>query len=685
MCNTNSNSLSALLEKTKRQITDGDYDEALTSLRKIGHYMAKWLVYDAGRWDEARTNPDGSMYASPSFAQCIRILRIHRLIERKDRLMFESVLEYGNESAHETGSKKEDAEHYCAKMEEYLPGFLARFPNATGLNRLPNQASDDKSRTARPPQTRQPEVFGCDIGNGYGYISLLQNETYDPTPMLPVKYKLSIGMPTSAYIAPPDGSAIEVFSGQPAGKRHKRDSERFVHAVKTRLREGSIAVPGISKPVATDAVYAAIARDLISLGNEQRKNRGEAPIYDIVYTFPASFSGDLALLNRMQSSIESVVLDGKHIRVISRLPEPAAVAIDYLYYMQNLAAEDIRLEEDHFTVFVYDLGHGTFDAAVVSVRSKGRPYQMHLSDGLPEVGGKDFDQILYDEICRVLSKEYQWSPQNAAERELIRTTAEEMKYELSEADSSTKSLLVSGDYVDVEVTRARFEELSRPLIYQTLELVESMMERAKEQGIKVDAVVLSGGASQMPMVEKGLRELLKDEKISIRKYRPSEAVSYGAARYAYNMSLISSRNPPAPEGSKPEKTSPVVPPPVLEQGAEFNYGIWLPSEKSLRGTVRFMVRSGDILPAVSEGIQFTSASPRVVLKVLRSLQKNKKANCGDPDQCMEVIRLPFDVPADSVCTVTITVLEDYNVKVACKPEGGTAMEKSTADEVGKLV
>ena len=565
-------------------------------------------------------------------------------------------------------------------------------PGAASLDSQPDRISRSKEPLKRSAPARKAAIFGCDIGNGFGYISLLQNEAHDPTPMLPSKYGLFSGMPTAAYVTPPNGEPIEVFNGQSALRRHQRDPEHFVHAVKTRLREGSIALPGIAKPLSTDAVYAAITRDLVALGNEQRRNRGEPPIYDLVFTFPAAFSGNPALLNRMQRSIESVELDGKHLHVVSRLPEPAAVAIDYLYYMQNLAAEDIRLKKDHFTVLVYDLGHGTFDAAVVSVRSKGRPYEMHLSGGLPDVGGKDFDRILYDEICRILRQEHQRSPQNAVEREQIRLAAEVMKYELSEEERSVKSLMASGDYTDLEITRARFEELSRPLFYQTLELVERMLRQAKEQGIKIDAVVLSGGASQMPMVENGLRELLGNEGIAIRKYRPSEAVSYGAARFAYNRrpAQAAPQRPavPAPGGKRTPAQKPAGGPDspvILQQRAGFNYGIWMPDGQSLRGIVRFLVNTGDSLPAVSESVELTSPSPRVVLKVLRSVDKARRADKGDPEQCMEIIRMPFDVPANVPSTVTMTVLEDYNIQITCKPENGAAMTKSTADEIGKLV
>ena len=158
------------------------------------------------------------------------------------------------------------------------------------------------------------EVFGCDIGNGFGYISVLNDVNKDPLPMFPSKYKLdSVGMPTSAYIAPPDGDIIEVFEGRAACKKYKNESNKLIHAVKTRLNQGSIPIPGIANAIPVDKIYASIARDLIRLGNEERKNRGESPIYDIVFTFPASFTKNLNLLNRMQKSIENIQLDGQNI------------------------------------------------------------------------------------------------------------------------------------------------------------------------------------------------------------------------------------------------------------------------------------------------------------------------------------------------------------------------------------
>lgn len=557
---------------------------------------------------------------------------------------------------------------------------------------------------------KRKEVFGCDIGNGFGYISVLKDVNRDPLPMFPSKYKLdAVGMPTSAYIAPPDGANIEVFDGRSACDKHKKESDKFIHAVKNRLKQGSIPVPGITNAISSDKIYAAIARDLILLGNEERKNRGEDPIYEIVFTFPASYTNDLNLLNRMQKSIENVKINGQNIKVVGRLPEPAAVAIDYLYYMQNIAPADIKLSENSYTALVYDLGHGTFDVAVVTVRSKGEPYQLHINDGLPDVGGKDFDAILYDEMCRKLKVEYDYTPKNSNAREIIRNAAIEIKHELSDSKNSRQEIsLPDGSVANIEIERSLFEEKGRKLINQTFELVDKVIQQAKKDRIKIDSVILSGGASQMPMVIDGLKELLCDTGIAIQVYRPSEAVSYGAARYAYSRAELPKPEPEPilkpvshetiksdsainlsnkPVSNSESSSTPILRrmlespvSPIMENYSEYCYGIWMPSNEDLVGIVNVLVESKRKLPAISDEITLVSTGSPMRLRLYRSKEKNIKAKkLNVEEQSESIMFMSFDVPENTECSVRIVVQEDYNVKVICKPINAQLIEKSTMD------
>ena len=191
-------------------------------------------------------------------------------------------------------------------------------------------------------------VLGCDIGNGYGYVSLLMNENEDPVSLFPSKYGLTgIGMPTAAYVTPPEGQEIVVFkNGKTAESIYK--SKPMVRAIKTRFKEKTINIPNVEKPVETGEIYSAITRDLIYLAEEELKNKNIKPVYDIVFTFPAAFADNVSFLEMMQKNIEKIEINGNKINVLGRLPEPAAVAIDYLHYMQHIAPKDIRITDRSF-------------------------------------------------------------------------------------------------------------------------------------------------------------------------------------------------------------------------------------------------------------------------------------------------------------------------------------------------
>lgn len=524
-------------------------------------------------------------------------------------------------------------------------------------------------------------VLGCDIGNGYGYVSLLADPQKDPMPLFPSTYHLmDIGMPTAAYITPPAGETIEVFShGKAAEIRYKGKSEQIVRAIKTRFREGSIQVPGIENPVEATRIYSAIVRDLLSLAQEELANKGIGPVYDMVFTFPAAFADDTVLLEKMQRSIEEIEMEGQPVNVLGRLPEPAAVAIDYLHYMQHIAPDQVRIKEKSFTVLVYDLGHGTFDTAVVTARSEGVPYQLHSKAGLAEVGGKNFEEILYQEILSRLQEQYGFVPGNERHRELVRQEAVKAKIALSDNAVYTASVMKDEEYCEIEITRERFEQLSQHLLFQTLELVQKVLDEAAEANIKIDGIVLSGGASKMPMVRKNLEQLVEGE-YPIVLYRPSEAVSFGAARFARGI------------GKKQKNTESIVGDqqplegnPVMEQMTDCCYGIWLPVQGKLEGEVRFLVPSGKRRPYTSEPMSFISQSSRVVVKLFRSKVKNQVMEAASPKECESMMWIPFEVNPQARCEVSVTVLENYGIQVELHSDRGDHDIKTTWDMVEKLI
>ena len=544
---------------------------------------------------------------------------------------------------------------------------------------------------------RKKLILGCDIGNGYGYISVLTDSKRDPMPLFPNKYDLAnIGMPTTAYVMPPSGEQIEVFKGGKAAEtKYVSRPEQLIRAIKTRFKEGSISVPNVNGAVNVKNIYSAIARDLIVIAEEELANKNIAPIYDIVFTFPASFSDDSTLLEMMQTSIESLVIDGEKIHVLGRLPEPAAVAIDYLHYMQKLAPEEIKISSNQYTVLVYDLGHGTFDTAVVTAKSEGTPYVLHSKAGLPEVGGKNFDQILYDEIINELQAQYDFVPRNERQKEVIRQEAVKAKIALSDEETYTASIVNEDSYCDIDITRERFENLSQHLIFQTLELVQSVLDEATANGIHIDGIVLSGGASQMPMVKTNLEQLVEGA-YPISLYRPSEAVSFGAARFAYGIPLPKPKPKPIPAPTpepKPDtKPKPILPRPeqketnqIMEQRTDCCYGIWMPSEGKLEGEVRFVISSGKARPVTSETVSFYSESERVVVRVYRSIEKNKPLDVAAMEDCESMLWIPFNVKPGARCEVKVTALENYDIQVDLISDKGDKYRKKTYDILDNII
>lgn len=227
-------------------------------------------------------------------------------------------------------------------------------------------------------------AFGVDIGNGFGYCSLLSDESRDPDILLGDAFRRE-GLPTDAYVDQ-DGKILV----QEISSMLRRHPGRGVHAIKRHLAAGETITlweHGTSFEVSADRVYQAIVQELLGIANRERRTMRQEPVYRLVLTYPVEFKDNKKLLARMKRSVEGIKLEGgARYQVAGMLPEPAAVAFDYLYYMRHLAVENRLGSGDRFTVVVYDLGHGTFDTALVSAEDNSDKYTVYASDCAPDIG-----------------------------------------------------------------------------------------------------------------------------------------------------------------------------------------------------------------------------------------------------------------------------------------------------------
>jgi len=184
------------------------------------------------------------------------------------------------------------------------------------------------------------------------------------------------------------------------------------------------------------------------------------------------------------------------------------------------------------TILVYDLGGGTFDVSILELGDG--IFEVKSTAGNNKLGGDDFDNVLMDYIVSEFKKEngVDLSKDKMAMQRL-KEIAEKAKKDLSGMTSTQISapFISQGEdgplHIDMNLTRAKFEDLIRDLVESTLEPVRKALKDAKVDKSKIDKVILVGGSTRIPMVQ----ELVEKElgKKPSHEVNPDEAVAMGAA------------------------------------------------------------------------------------------------------------------------------------------------------------
>jgi molecular chaperone DnaK (HSP70) len=265
-----------------------------------------------------------------------------------------------------------------------------------------------------------------------------------------------------------------------------------------------------------ESISALILRDL---ARSARAQTGE-PVQDVVISVPAYFG-----LAEREATRRAGEIAG--LNVLNLVAEPVAAALHYDSLAGSAGGER--------TILVYDLGGGTFDTTVIRLR--GDEVQVVCTDGSYALGGADWDRRLVDHLLDELQEARPDADPGSDEQFLqtLASDAERLKKDLSNVESRKYAIRHSGPPVQVEITRTRFESLTSDLLDQTMEITRRTVEAAKARGVeRFDEVLLVGGASNMPAVERGLRERFG---FAPRLHDPHLAVAKGAALFALIESL----------------------------------------------------------------------------------------------------------------------------------------------------
>lgn len=238
------------------------------------------------------------------------------------------------------------------------------------------------------------------------------------------------------------------------------------------------------------------------------------PVNQAVITVPAYFSDA-----QRQATKDAGKIAG--LEVLRIINEPTAAALAY----------GLDKSEEH-TVLVFDLGGGTFDVSILEL-DEG-VFQVKATSGNNFLGGDDFDQRIVDYLVEMFRKEQ--GIDLAADKmamQRLREAAEKAKCELSGMMTTNINLpfiTATADgpkHLDVNLTRAKFDELTADLVEKTMGPTKQAMKDADLTAADIDRVLLVGGSTRIPAVQEAIKKLIGKE--PHKGINPDECVALGAA------------------------------------------------------------------------------------------------------------------------------------------------------------
>jgi len=237
-------------------------------------------------------------------------------------------------------------------------------------------------------------------------------------------------------------------------------------------------------------------------------------VKDAVVTVPAYFND-----SQRQATKDAGVICG--LNVLRIINEPTAAAIAYGLDKKKGAAE--------CNVLIFDLGGGTFDVSILTIEEG--IFEVKSTAGDTHLGGEDFDNRMVDHFVNEFKRKHKKDMKgNKRALRRLRTACERAKRTLSasaQANIEIDSLFEGIDFY-TSITRARFEELCSDLFKGTLEPVEKAMRDAKMDKSSINDIVLVGGSTRIPKVQKLLQDFFNGKELN-KSINPDEAVAYGAA------------------------------------------------------------------------------------------------------------------------------------------------------------
>lgn len=244
------------------------------------------------------------------------------------------------------------------------------------------------------------------------------------------------------------------------------------------------------------------------------------PVTKAVVTVPARFSD-----SQRQATKDAAAIAG--LEVLRIINEPTAAALAY-------GLDRSKTEEQN--VMIFDCGGGTHDVTLLSI--DGGIIEVKATGGDPHLGGEDIDNRMVEYFAKEFQRKHKHDlTQNARALKRLKAQCERLKKTLS--SSTTASLEIDSLYEGIDFTaslsRARFEEICNDIFVKTMDPVDKVLADAKIDKSQVHEVVLVGGSTRIPKIQKLLSDYFNGKQLN-KSVNPDEVVAAGAAIQASILS-----------------------------------------------------------------------------------------------------------------------------------------------------
>ncbi|GAB4139416.1 MAG: molecular chaperone DnaK [Cyanobacteria bacterium J069] len=369
------------------------------------------------------------------------------------------------------------------------------------------------------------KVIGIDLGTTNSCVAVLEGGQ-------PVVISSSEGGRTTPSIVG-FGKSGERLVGQLAKRQAVTNAENTIFSIKrfigrrwddttdeqgrvpyncVRGKDDTVDVQIRGRSYTPQEVSAMILQKL----KQDAENYLGEPVTQAVITVPAYFTDA-----QRQATKDAGTIAG--LEVLRIINEPTAAALSY----------GLDKQDQEQSVLVFDLGGGTFDVSVLQLGDG--VFEVKSTSGNNHLGGDDFDNVL----VRWLMSSFQEqegidlsSDKMALQR--LREAAEKAKIELSSMLNTTINLpFITADetgpkHLEMELTRAKFEELVSDLVQSTIEPVTQALKDCGLSPDELDRILLVGGSTRIPAVQEAIKQFFNG-KSPDRSVNPDEAVALGAA------------------------------------------------------------------------------------------------------------------------------------------------------------